>query len=97
MAIFTPRQSVSGRLFALARLLLAVAVKRTEQPLAVTLCLMVTLVAIASLSTFLLLPVLFGIEDDGLRRNLLNLIACALCAGLAWVTGHLAGSGRLVG
>ena len=66
------------RLLRLGRLLLPDAVSRVDQPLAVVIGLVVLFFAIACLAAFFLLPLLFGIEDDALRRNLLNLIACAV-------------------
>ena len=66
------------RLLRLGRLLLSDAVSRLEQPLAMVIGLAVLFFAIASLFAVLVLPLIFGIEDDGLRRNLLNLIACAV-------------------
>ena len=67
-------------LLTLARLVLPDAVRRSKQPLAVAIFVAVLFLAFATLATLGLLPAVFAIESDALRRNLLSLIACSVTA-----------------
>ena len=80
MATFTNPGSRVDLLLTLARLSFPDAVRRANQPVAVAILIAVLFLAFATVATLGLLPVLFTIESDGLRRNLLNLIACSITA-----------------
>ena len=87
MATLTNPGSRVDRLLTLARLALPDGVKRGDQPPVVAIGLALLYVVIATVSTLALLPLLFGIEDDELRRNLLNLSACVVM--LLWILGQV--------
>ena len=67
-------------LLTLARLAFPDAVRRANQPVAVAILIAVLFLAFATVATLGLLPVVFAIESDALRRNLLSLIACSVAA-----------------
>ncbi len=56
------------------------AVRRANQPLAVAIPVAVLFLVFATVATLGLLPAIFAIESDALRRNLLSLIACSVTA-----------------
>ena len=87
MATLTNPGSRVDLLLTLARLSFPDAVKRGDQTPVVAIGLALLYLVIATVSTLGLLPLLFGIEDDGLRRNLLNLSACAVV--LLWILGQV--------
>ena len=80
MATFTNPGSRVDLLLTLARLSFPDAVRRANQPVAVAILIAVLFLVSATVATLGLLPVLFAIESDPLRRNLLNLIACSVTA-----------------
>ena len=80
MATFTNPGSRVDLLLTLARLSFPDAVRRANQPVAVAILIAVLFLVSATVATLGLLPVLFTIESDGLRRNLLSLIACSITA-----------------
>jgi len=80
MATFTHPGSRADLLLTLARLALPDAVRRSKQPLAVAIFVAVLFLAFATVATLGLLPAIFAIESDALRRNLLSLIACSVMA-----------------
>ncbi|MCY3928989.1 MAG: hypothetical protein OXG81_12010 [Acidobacteria bacterium] len=67
-------------LLILARLALPDALRQANQQIAVTVLVAVLFLAFATAAALGLLPVLFAIESDVLRRNLLNTIACFIVA-----------------
>ncbi|MXX76372.1 MAG: hypothetical protein F4210_06965 [Holophagales bacterium] len=67
-------------LLTLARLVLPDAVRRSKQPLAVAIFVAILFLVFATVVTLGLLPAIFAIESDALRRNLLSLIACSVTA-----------------
>ena len=80
MATFTKPGSRLDLLLTLARLALPDAVRRSRQPLAAAIFVAVLFLAFATVATLGLLPAIFAIESDVLRRNLLSLIACSVTA-----------------
>ena len=80
MATFTNPGSRVDLLLTLARLSFPDAVRRANQPVAVAILIAVLFLVFATVATMGVLPVLFTIESDALRRNLLNLIACSITA-----------------
>ncbi len=80
MATFTNPGSRADLLLTLARLSFPDAVRRAIQPVAVSILIAVLFLVFATVATMGVLPVLFAIESDALRRNLLNLIACSVTA-----------------
>ncbi len=80
MATFTNPGSRADLLLTLARLSFPDAVRRANQPVAVSILIAVLFLAFATVATLGLLPVVFAIESDALRRNLLSLIACSVTA-----------------
>ena len=80
MATFTRPGSRADLLLTLARLALPDAVRRSKQPLAVAIFVAVLFLVFATVATLGLLPAVFAIESDALRRNLLSLIACSVTA-----------------
>ena len=80
MARLTVHGSRADRLLTLARLALPDAIRRANQPLAVAILVAVLFLVFATVATLGLLPAIFAIESDALRRNLLNLIACSVTA-----------------
>ncbi|MYF05048.1 MAG: hypothetical protein F4230_08785 [Holophagales bacterium] len=80
MATIGKPGSRADLLLTLARLALPDAVRRSKQPLAVAIPVAVLFLAFASVATLGLLPAIFAIESDALRRNLLSLIACSVTA-----------------
>ena len=80
MATLTNPGSRVDRLLTLARLSFPDAVRRANQPVAVAILIAVLFLVFATVATLGLLPALFAIEADSLRRNLLNLIACSTTA-----------------
>ena len=80
MATFTNPGSRVDLLLTLARLSFPDAVRRANQPVAVAVLIAVVFLVFASVATMGVLPVLFAIEADAFRRNLLNLIACSVTA-----------------
>ena len=80
MATFTHPGSRADLLLTLARLALPDAVRRAKQPLAVAIPVAVLFLVFATVATLGLLPAIFAIESDALRRNLLSLIACFVTA-----------------
>ena len=87
MATFTKRGSRLDLLLTLARLVLPDALRRGDQAPVVAIGLALLYLAIATVSTLALLPLLFGIEDEALRRNLLILCACVVT--LLWLVGQV--------
>ena len=75
MATFTLPGSRADLLLTLARLALPDAVRRANQPLVVAIPVAVLFLVFATVVTLALLPAIFAIENDALRRNLLSLIA----------------------
>ncbi|MYH25431.1 MAG: hypothetical protein F4156_09405 [Holophagales bacterium] len=67
-------------LLTLARMVLPDAVRRSKQPLAVAIFVAILFLVFATVATLGLLPAIFAIESDALRRNLLSLIACSVTA-----------------
>ncbi len=88
MARLTVHGSRADRLLTLARLVLPDAIRRANQPLAVVVLVAILFFVFATVATLGLLPAMFAIESDALRRNLLSLIACSVTtiALLAQVT-----------
>ena len=86
MATFANPGSRVDILLTVARLALPDALKRGGQTPAVAIGLAVLYLVVATVATLALLPFLFGIEDDELRRNLLNL--CALVVAVLWLLGQ---------
>ncbi|MXW01097.1 MAG: hypothetical protein F4X59_05975 [Holophagales bacterium] len=80
MAKFTHPGSRADLLLTLARLALPDALRRSKQPLAVATFIAVLFLVFATVVTLGLLPAIFAIESDALRRNLLSLIACSVTA-----------------
>jgi hypothetical protein len=80
MARLTAHGSRADRLLTLARLVLPDAIRRANQPLAVAIPVAVLFLVFATVATLGLLPAIFAIESDALRRNLLSLIACFVTA-----------------
>ena len=80
MATFTNPGSRADLLLTLARLALPDAVRRSKQPLAVAIPVAVLFLLFATVATLALLPAIFAIESDALRRNLLTLLACSVTA-----------------
>lgn len=80
MATFTHPGSRADLLLTLARLALPDAVRRSKQPLAVAIFVAILFLAFTTVATLGLLPLIFAIESDALRRNLLSLIACSVTA-----------------
>ena len=80
MARLTVHGSRADRLLTLARLVLPDAIRRANQPLAVAILVAVLFLVFATVATLGLLPAIFAIESDALRRNLLSLIACSVTA-----------------
>lgn len=80
MAAFMKARSRVDRLLTLARLALPDAVRRSKQPLAVAIFFAALFLAFATVATAGMLPAIFAIESDVLRRNLLSLIACSVTA-----------------
>ncbi|MCY3968798.1 MAG: hypothetical protein OXG74_02610 [Acidobacteria bacterium] len=78
--MFTNPGSRVDLLLTLARLALPDAVRRSNQPVAVAILVGLLFLVFATVATLALLPVIFAIESDALRRNLLNLIACSVTA-----------------
>lgn len=87
MATLTNPGSRVDQLLTLARLSLPDAIRRGDQVPAVAMGLAFLYLVISTVSTLALLPALFGIEDDGLRRNILNLCACFVT--LLWLLGQV--------
>lgn len=77
--LMNPGSRVNALLI-LARLALPDAVRQANQPIAVAVLVAVLFLALATVAALGLLPVLFAIESDVLRRNLLNAIACLIVA-----------------
>ncbi len=82
MATLTKPGSRADLLLTLARLALPDAVRRANQPVGVTILVAVLFLVFATVGTLGILPLIFAIEGDALRRNLLSLIACSV-TGLA--------------
>ncbi|MYF05047.1 MAG: hypothetical protein F4230_08780 [Holophagales bacterium] len=80
MATFTHPGSRADLLLTLVRLALPDAVRRANQPLAVAIPVAALFLLFATVGTLGLLPMIFAIESDVLRRNLLSLIACSVTA-----------------
>ena len=80
MATIGKPGSRADLLLTLARLALPDAVRRSKQPPAVAVFVAVLFLAFATVATLGLLPAIFAIESDVLRRNLLSLIACSVTA-----------------
>ncbi len=80
MAMLTQRGNRADLLLTLARLALPDAVGRSKQPLAAAILFAVLFLMFSTVVTLVLLPAIFAIESDALRRNLLILIACILTA-----------------
>jgi hypothetical protein len=80
MAMFTNPGSRADLLLTLARLSFPDAARRANQPVAVAILVAVLFVVFATVATLGLLPAIFAIESDALRRNLLSLIACSVTA-----------------
>ena len=80
MARITHPGSRADLLLTLARLALPDAVRRSKQPLAVVIPVAVLFLVFATVATLGVLPLIFAIESDALRRNLLSLIACSVTA-----------------
>ena len=80
MVRLTVHGSRADRLLTLARLVLPDAIRRANQPLAVAIPVAVLFLMFATVATLALLPAIFAIESDALRRNLLSLIACSVTA-----------------
>lgn len=78
MATFTKPGSRLDLLLTLARLALPDALRRAKQSLAVAILFAVLFLVLATIATLGVLPVIFDIDSDGLRRNLLSLIACSV-------------------
>lgn len=87
MATFTNPGSRVDQLLTLSRLVLPDALRRGDQAPVVAIGLALLYLMIATVSAFALLPLLFGIEDDELRRHLLGLCACLLT--LMWLVGQV--------
>ena len=87
MATFTNPGSRADLLVTLGRLALPDALKRADQAPFVAIGLALLYLVIATISTLALLPFLFAIEDDGLRRNLLYLSACVVV--LLWILAQV--------
>ena len=80
MARLNVHGSRADRLLTLARLVLPDAIRRANQPLAVAIPVAVLFLVFATVATLALLPAIFAVESDSLRRNLLSLIACSVTA-----------------
>lgn len=80
MATLTTPGTRADLLLTLARLALPDAVRRANQPVAVAILIAAVVLLFATVATLGVLPLLFAIEADALRRNLLNLIACSVTA-----------------
>ena len=80
MAALTKPGTRADRLLTVARLALPDAVRRAKQPLGVAIFFAVLVVALATVLALGLLPMIFAIESEALRRNLLSLIACSVTA-----------------
>ena len=80
MAALTKPGSRVDLLLTLGRLTLPDALKRANQPVAVAILFAVVFFALATVATLGLLPAIFAIESDALRRNLLSLIAGSVTA-----------------
>ena len=87
MTTFAKPRSRIDLLLTLGRLALPDALKRADQAPVVAIGLALLYLVVATVSTLALLPFLFGIEDDGLRRNLLNLSACVVV--LFWILAQV--------
>lgn len=87
MATFANLKRRVHLLMILARLALPDALRRGGQAPAVAIGLAALYLVVATASTLALLPLLFGIEDDELRRNVLHL--CALFVVLLWLLGQV--------
>ena len=87
MATLTNPGSRVDLLLTLARLSFPDAVKRGDQAPVVAIGLALLYLVVATVSTLALLPFLLGIEDDELRRNILNLSACVVM--LLWILGQV--------
>lgn len=87
MATLTNPGSRVDRLLILGRLALPDAVKRGDRAAVVAIGLALLYLVIATALTLGLLPLFFAIEDDGLRRNLLNLSACVVM--LLWILSQV--------
>ena len=80
MATLTKPGSRADLLLTLARLALPDAVRRANQPVAMAVLFAVLFLVFATVGTLGTLPLIFAIESDALRRNLLSLIACTVTA-----------------
>ncbi len=80
MATFTNPGSRADLLLTLARLSFPDAARRANQPVAVAILVAVLFLVFATAGTLGILPLIFAIEGDALRRNLLSLIACSVTA-----------------
>ena len=80
MARLTVHGSRADRLLTLGRLALPDALRRADQPPAVAIGLALLYLAVATAGSLPLLSLLFGIDDEALRRNLLNLGISAVAA-----------------
>lgn len=78
--MFTNPGSRADLLLTLTRLVLPDAIRRSKQPLAVAILIAVLFLVFATVATLGLLPAVFAIDSDALRRNLLSLIACSVTA-----------------
>ncbi len=80
MAMLTNPGSRADLLLTLARLSLPDAVRRADQPVAAAILFVFLFLVFATAGTLGVLPVVFALESDGLRGNLLSLIACSVTA-----------------
>ena len=80
MVTLTKPGSRADLLLTLARLALPDAVRRANQPVAMAILFAVLFLVFATAGTLGILPLIFTIEGDALRRNLLSLIACSATA-----------------
>ncbi len=78
--MFTHPGSRVDLLLTLVRLALPDAVRRANQPVAVTILVVALFLMFSTVGTLGLLPMIFAIESDVLRRNLLSLTACSVTA-----------------
>ncbi len=80
MATLTKPGSRADLLLTLARLALPDAVRRANQPVAMAILFAFLFLVFATVGTLGTLPLIFAIEGDALRRNLLSLSACSVTA-----------------
>ena len=78
--MLTKPGSRADLLLTLARLVFPDAVRRANQPVAASILIAVVVLGFATVATLGLLPLIFAIESDALRRNLLSLVACSVTA-----------------